>query len=903
MRHLSCFILVLAPLGLAQEHTSTGSLVANGSFEKDADGNAAPDGWTTSGTRDINQSLTLDDGRAGGKSAKLTCTQFVPGSPASHAMVCQLNTVGLKRGQWYRIAFWVKAEGLPRPMANVAVSNTKTWSDTGVRAYFPVTASWQRIERMAQAKADVPAEHTRLQIWFASTGLLWLDDVEVTPIQMRVEFHPQISTAGVRNIVPNSSFECGAAGWGSYSPSVRSWTGNVFRQLGEIDDSTAAHGQRSLRMALAKGKAPVFYFDYFTPIETELRSLVAGHQGWVPVAPGKPYALSCWLKADGPDVPARLMVFEAPWRQWKEVVSVGTEWQRFSFTFKPRGSFVWTGVGLDLESSPLDDATIWVDAVQLEAGAEASDFAARQELETFIETPAVGNVFTDPAQGLSVEVVAWNGSDESRGLRGTVTVTDFADQEVLTRTVQREVGPSTQVRVRVAALLKGRRGFFRVHWRPADGSSPFPQTLRCALIEPYEHRDSAFGMNHAYPWAFLLRLAKTAGLTWMRDWSVKWHTVEPERGRFDFSAPDAQINRVVRANLNPLVLFPFASTPWCSTADMKLVKEAAAGNKSREERYVVAWLAENEADFRNYVARSVEHYRDRVRYYEIMNEPLYTTYSVPAKFGYQMSDYIGLLKASYETIKAHQSDARVVGGIGTWIGRHWVHDFIAAGGLRWTDIMDIHLYAPTIPPELHEQELAPAWQTMVDRGEAKPIWLTEFGCYADDDPYKTPGQIGDSAMSRSNWPSERAAAEALVKTSAVFFTYGIRKIFFHAGTCGSINRSTGGGIFFEYGGAPRKMYAAVAALASMLGPELEPIRPPVATDQVRAYFFRTARGSMAVAWASDGKERHCPLPTDVTARDLMGNVLAGGQLVVAGTPTYVQCSRTDRIRALLESVR
>lgn len=903
MRCLSCLVLLSASIGFAQEHGQAGNLVANGSFEGDTDGKGVPGAWTTSGTREIKQNIVLDAGRAGGKSAKLTCTEFVPGSPASHAMICQLDTVGLKRGQWYRIAFWVKAERLARPMANVAVSNTKTWSDTGVRAYFPVTASWQHIERMAQAKTDVPAEDTRLQIWFASTGSLWLDDVEVTPTEIRVEFHPQISTAGVRNIVPNSSFECGAAGWGSYSPSVRSWTGNVYQQIGEIDDSTAAHGQRSLRMELATGKAPVFYFDYFTPIETELRSLVAAHQGWIRVESGKPYVLSCWLKADRPNVPARLMAFEAPWRQWKDVVSVGTEWQRFSFTFKPRGGFVWTGAGLDLEPSDLDAATLWVDAVQLEAGAEASDFATRHNLETFIGTPVAGNVFTNPDEGMCVEVVAWNGADRSRGLRGTIAVTDFADQTVLTRTVQRDVGPNTQARVRLTNLLSGRRGFFRVHWRPADGSSPFPQTLRCALVEPYQHRDSAFGMNHAYPWAFLLRLAKTAGLTWMRDWSVKWHTVEPVRGAFDFSAPDAQIDRVARESLNPLILFPFASTPWCSTADMKLVKEVAAGNKHREERYIVAWLAKDEADFRNYVARSVKHYRDRVRYYEIMNEPLYTTYSLPAKFGYKMSDYISLLKASYETIKAHQSDAQVVGGIGMWIGRQWVHDFVANGGLRWADVMDIHMYPPTIPPELHEQELAAAWQTMVDRGEAKPIWLTEFGCYADDDPYKTPGQIGDSAMSKCNWPSERTAAEALVKTSAVFFTYGIRKIFFHAGTCGSINRSTGGGVFFEYGGAPRKMYAAVAALATALGPELEPIRPPLATDQVRAYFFRTARGPLAVVWARDGKESRCVRPTGVTAQDLMGNALAGEQFVVTGTPTYLWCDSVDRLRTLLRSAR
>jgi hypothetical protein len=52
------------------------------------------------------------------------------------------------------------------------------------------------------------------------------------------------------------------------------------------------------------------------------------------------------------------------------------------------------------------------------------------------------------------------------------------------------------------------------------------QNLRCMVIESYDDDDSVFGMNHAYGWPFMLQLAKKAGLTWWRDWSVKWHEVE-----------------------------------------------------------------------------------------------------------------------------------------------------------------------------------------------------------------------------------------------------------------------------------------------------------------------------------------------------------------------------------------
>ena len=177
---------------------------------------------------------------------------------------------------------------MTRRRVDVGLSNTRTWAESGLLGSFPVQASWQPVEVTFQAKADVPAEASRLQIWFGSTGVLWLDDVSLAPVDIRTRYLPEIAVEGRRNLIPNSSFECGVTGWGSYSPQIRTWTGNVFRLVGELDESQARHGRCSFRLQLSRGQAPVYHFDYFDALRQEVLVLVTGHRGWVPVTPGAP---------------------------------------------------------------------------------------------------------------------------------------------------------------------------------------------------------------------------------------------------------------------------------------------------------------------------------------------------------------------------------------------------------------------------------------------------------------------------------------------------------------------------------------------------------------------------------------------------------------------------------------
>ncbi len=875
---------VIGTLFIALPLSAQDNLVVNGSFADDVDRNGEPDSWTVSGVDGIRQTLAIETGSHGATSARLTCSKFVTGTQASHAMVCQVGNVAVKAGQWYRLSWRSKARDMRINAVRVALSNTRSWSNAGLSDSFPVGTGWRDYEHVFQAVQDLSASDSRLQFWFASTGTLWLADVKLVPVAgLRYEYHPQISTLAVKNYIPNSSFECGSAGWGSYSPEMSTWAGNVFRLIGEIDEQTAYHGKRSMRVEVAKGKSPVFMWDWFDLVEDEILTPLVAHRGWVPLEKGSTYVVSCALKADKPSVAARIMVREGE-RNREKKIRVGTRWQRFSMTFQPREEFAWMGVGPDLANVEHDAATLWIDALQFGKIEAAADYEPRSEIESHIQTTVAGNTFLDPEEGLSIQIVACNDTDSDAVVRGTLEITDFFDRSVFAEDVSVPVKALDSAAKPLNGLLRGRAGFFRVEWSPI-GTPASSQNLRCMVIEPHRDDDSVFGMNHAYGWPFLLQRAKKAGLTWWRDWSVKWHEVESVKGKFDFSRTDSQIDRVVDQGLNLDVMFPFPSCDWSTTADMDAIRKVES-NAYRHQVMKYACAPKDEQDFRHYISRSVRQYRDRIRYFQVFNEPVYTHYSLPRRLGYQVSDYIRWMNIAADAIRAERSDAVIVGGMGIWASSSWTHDFIKEGGLAKIDILDLHNYPVTADPESFEPDLAELSQLMKERGESRPMWLTEYGCYADDDPYRTPQKVGDSAMSKSVWPSEREASEALVQSAAVFCTHGLRKIFLHAGTCGPINGSSAGGVFFEYGGTPRKMLPAVSAFSRLIDADFEPVEIGPQPAGMRVYVFNVKRGVVAIAWTREDRPVLIEANDEITPLDIMGNAIRERAVELTATPVY-----------------
>jgi len=867
------------------------NLARNPGFEADADGDGSPDAWRTSGdSRLVQQTLTTDTGRDGGRSAHLACTSFRSGNPAAHAMLCQLD-IPVRRGVGYRLSFWAKGQGIAEQVVSVALSDTSVWAECGLQDSFVPAPQWTEFSFVFRATRDC-LTGSRLQIWFLSTGDLWLDDVVFEEAGDALYRPGEILAAtGRRNLVPNASFECGRDGWGSaqWDRSAH-WGGPLNELFGELDAQQAFDGRTGLRIELNAGNQPVSFFDYYELHRQPIWAPLAGNQGFLEVEPQQPHTLSVYLRAAADDTPALLAVREFGGGSREQEVRVGRQWQRFSLTFRPASRWCYVLAGPDLRPrrdrpAPPASATVWLDAVQLERADQPSDFQPRLPCEIGLATDHVGNVFVwdEPLQ------VRLDVSGEASGLppeaRVELRLTDFVDQEVWSRTMQPVPAGATAIEIPAA---DSRRGFLRLHARLTAGETTCQRSLRLAAIPAPRGADSRFGVNHAYPWPHLLDLCRQAGLNWMRDWSLKWQDVEPEKGRVTFTEPDFQIDRPRNHGLQVLGLVPFPSSNWSSSAP----DTVRAGDRYPENRQRVAYAPRDLAEFENFVARTVARYQGRVQWWQVFNEPLFTDYSLPRKLGYDGTIYAKHVQAFARAARQANPHSRVLAGIGYVSEGQILEDFdkfFAAGGLAVADAIDIHHYPRIRPPEFIEGPLQQLNALMDQHGGRKPIWLTEYGYYADDDPAAVPLAHGGFDQPLAN---ELQQSEYAVRWAVVNLANGVDKIFYHAGTCDGLNQDSLQGIFFEYGGTPHKIYAAQAVLAHWLTPTAHFVRRLPLAAPVRAYLFRDGERLVCVIWADrDDAVQAIELANDkIAVGDLMGRPQTVRRLTPSGTPMYLTAS-------------
>jgi len=882
---LSVVVLCLLLLGLAAltpgaSRAAGENLIRNGNFAIDSDGDGMADHWAFSGDETVKVTWARDRGAAGGHSQRLVCTSLTGRGPASHAMLAQYDTFSLQQGHWYRLTF--NAKGQARSgVVSVAIQQTGPWEGLGLNDMFRIRPEWRPQQFLFRAAKDI-SSNLRLQIWIGEPGTIWLDDVRLTeaePVNARPRYTEVVPDLGSKNLLPNSSFECGTSGWGSISPGV-AWGGSSLSSIfGRIDREAAARHSQSFRIDLDRATAPVLAFDYFQATRVPVLMPLLANRGWISVTPGEQYTFSAYIKSEPAATPCAMVIHQAFGHWLRQDVKATGEWQRVAFTFEPEGDQIYVAIGPDLTQSDLPGCALWVDAVQLEKGPKASEYELRSPMEVGLEWERPGHLFASAGEARAV-VTGFNGTDQKQTVQVSAAVTDFFDRAASSPRLGLALPPGRPVRKALNLAVPG-KGFYRFRLK-SSGAVVIPVSLeRFGVVDICTDPDGLFGMNHAYPSAELLLISKQFGLTWYRDWSLKWQEVEPEKGRFTFAETDFQIERVRREGLNVLGLLPFPSSDWSSSAPADAGPSRDMGEHAR-----MAYKPKDLGEFATYVRTTVQHYAGRIRIWEILNEPLYTSYALPQDTGHTLEDYVAILKTAYQAIKQVDPTAFVVGGIAA-DPETLAQGFIGAGGLDWLDAINLHIYPVLRAPETYLHGLASLNRAMERAGKPKPIYFTEGSYYGDDDLAVEPYHAGDPLLKPLD--SELECASYQARFDVILLAHQVKKIIYHSGTHGHLNQPLVEGIFFEWDGAPRKMAISQSVLTALFGLDTECIGS--IWEAPHSFAFHSRGRTVAAVW-DDQDGRHTLTPrAGARLIDLSGAEVKERRVKLGGTPYCIIIDR------------
>lgn len=224
-------------------------------------------------------------------------------------------------------------------------------------------------------------------------------------------------------------------------------------------------------------------------------------------------------------------------------------------------------------------------------------------------------------------------------------------------------------------------------------------------------------------------MAYDAGIRWAKQ-QFPWEEIEPARGQFDWNKFDEIVATYERHGLQIIARLD-RPPPW-----------------TRADNSIEQAPPDNFQDYGNFVAAFVQHYRGRIHYLQIWNEP-----NIFPEWGNRPVDpaeYVALLKLAYTRAKQVDPGIHILSAPmaltlgqphpqpGKWISmsdlQFW-EEMYRAGAKDYFDILSANGFGFDSPPEsppspdvLNFQRVALERAIMEEHGDPqKAVWLDEYG--------------------------------------------------------------------------------------------------------------------------------------------------------------------------------
>jgi hypothetical protein len=496
---------------------------------------------------------------------------------------------------------------------------------------------------------------------------------------------------------------------------------------------------------------------------------------------------------------------------------------------------------------------VLVDALQLEEG-ELSSFAPQNHLELGLSTAQIGNIlYDDENPSIGLRVVNSSGQSISSSLH--IRVYDYFNRKVADSQIPVQVSARSAIEQQFA--LARTRGIFRavahIEGQSADEELSFSVVQRPSTnaVDP----DSMLGVHPNFS-EYQLELLQRLGIKQARVLSpagfFRWGSpsVEPSEGNIIWF--DTEVDRARQRGFEILGTIG-TNNYWPAWADVN-------GLPNLDK-----WEA--------FVEQLATHYRGRVKYWEIWNEPIYT---------FTPEFYAEMSKRAAAAIRRADPSAKIVGMGGTY-RLSWIQSVLQALGpnpKQYFDFISTHQYPPNTDPSGGDTGLrAEEFRTAIIEGMGVEVWNTETGNWCEgfykgnNSNFFPLGEPYDqSAMSARFHDGSYYRAEWTLENFLLSVGNGMSKYFYYDSRLyAAPNYLRSHPTMLEYDDSVRAKGVAYTAVGKLID-HSRGLGNVSGDSTVIAMLFERAGKPLVALWSKDGAQRQISIPlSDAKLYDAMGN--------------------------------
>lgn len=578
--------------------------------------------------------------------------------------------------------------------------------------------------------------------------------------------------------------------------------------------------------------------------------------------PSKTYTLSAWLKSDS-DMNATMECAENIWEgTGGKTVRVTDQWQRYSYTFQPtkykllNDAMSWIGIHPSVTSGML-----WVDAVQLEEGNHATDYAA-QPIEFGAQIKKKYKLFTlDQYQNAYMSWSFRNNTDKVWTSVIQYQIRDYWDNVVYDNTQTQSIASNANLNMQVP-LPPLPIGYYRVKLIDQDNKDCRDEAI-FGIYQPVKLQGK---MPLSWPLGCDAAegdpIVRDLGFGWTRDWQFRFKRILPEPDKTDFTLTDIIVDRCERAGINlmPVLGTGFGRNQWEKDGSDSIpdwaIDEIRPSSVSK--RFDEVYFPRIDA-WKQYIRTVVGRYKGRIKAWEILNEP---------NCWISAEEYAPYLKATYEAANEVDPDCIIVGGCATsdWNGdpAPWTKKVIDLLKGQYMDVLSIHMYSHQAPEDYMDQGanvfLEELKKMLAKYDRNIPIWHTEKSHnttsvgYTEDKHGLTPLYL-DEPMFRVN--DFRDKAEFLIRETLIDYAVGKGPFFWFGNMPNDLfissHRKAFGLQHIEYDNSPTPELIAANGMARLLQGRNLPVGLRQLSAHVYAAMYEGPKGVLVAIW--DAKDK------------------------------------------------